>query len=344
MERKRLVALLLCAAMVLSLSGCKRRNYNAAVSLIQFEEWTSAREIFVELGDYRNSAERVKQCDYHFAEVALEEKRYDDAVAMFEALGDYEDAKDRIPDCRYVEAKDALLDEEFLEAEEKFLALGDYRDSADMAKESRYRHAQRYYALGMFEKAIDNFRMISGYRDSDRFIFLSKLRFDPQGYVADLADDMNARLSAESASFRLTLVPPNGEETERTYLAGDVPDELQVRMTFNHVNDKGRVFATGKINRVSITAESFTAEQRERAENDFLLLSSVLMAAMTNAESVGGCRAQLLQQLEDPGDGTASSREITFLYENNDCTLSVSDPGGDSFRCTFTLTVPELVK
>ena len=344
MAHRRMAALVLCVAVALSLSGCRQRDYNAAISLTQFDEWASAREIFVELGNYRRAPDRVKQCDYHFAEVALEEKRYDDAVAMFEALGDYQDSKDRILECRYLKAKDALRDECYEEAAAGFAALGDYRDSADMAKESRYRHAQHYYALGMFEKAIDNFRMISGYRDSDRFIFLSKLRFDPQGYVADLADDMNARLSAESASFRLTLVPPNGEETERTYLAGDVPDELQVRMTFNHVNDKGRVFAMGKINRVSITAESFTAAQRERAENDFLLLSSVLMAAMTNAESVGGCRAQLLQQMEDQGDGTASSRETTFLYENNNCTLSVSDLGGDAFRCTFTLTVPELVK
>lgn len=338
MAHRRMAALVLCVAVALSLSGCRQRDYNAAISLTQFDEWASAREIFVELGNYRRAPDRVKQCDYHFAEVALEEKRYDDAVAMFEALGDYQDSKDRILECRYLKAKDALRDECYEEAAAGFAALGSYSDSAEKALECRYRMAQKLYLSGNFAQAIAAFREAQGYEDAEHYIILAMLRSDPQGFIQSTAEKMNAMLS----DIRLEAAAPIENADERSYTAEVVPDELNVTVTFSHENARGETTAYGQINRMTVTAQSYTAAQRGRAEGDFLALSSALMAVLADTQDPAECEAQLVQRMEEAE--AAVEQGSTFRYQGCDCRVTVSDPGGDSTRSVFTVTVPELVQ
>lgn len=332
MVHRRLAALVLCTAMVACLSGCRQQDYSAAISLTEFGEWASARRIFVELGNYRRAPEHVKQCDYHFAEVALEEKRYDDAAAMFEALGDFQDSKDRISECRYCEAIDALRNERYEKASSLFTALGSYSDSAEKALECRYRMAQSFYLTGSFAQAIEAFREAQGYEDAEHYIILSMLRSDPQGFVQSTAEKMNAMLSG----IRLEAAAAD----ERTYTAEIEPDVLNVTVTFSHENSEGQTEASGQINRMTVVAESYTAAQRERAEGDFLAISSALMAVLADMQEPSECEALLAQQMKEAG---TAGQEATFPYQGCDCRIAVSDLGGDSTRSVFAVTVPELV-
>ncbi len=322
MKRRRIAALVVCAAMVLSVSGCRQRDYNAAISLTQFNEWVSARRIFVELGNYRNAANRVKQCDYHFATVAMEEKRYDDAIAMFEALGDYQDSEDCILECHYREAMDAFQDEQYEKAGEQFAALGDYSDSAEKALESRYRKGQKLYLSENYEQCIEAFREAEGYEDAEHYIVLAKLRGDPEGFIRNMVADMNGALS----DIRL-------EADANTYTT--VLDERKLTVTFSHESAGGQTVSHGQINKVTIAVDSYTVDTDDRAESEFVVLSSVLMAVMADTADRAGCEGQLTEQM-----GSAEE----FEYQGCDCRVSVSGLDSDGTRRVFTMTVPELVE
>lgn len=94
------------------------------------------------------------------AEIAL----YKAAAAQFAALGGYKDSADRISQCEdaierriqadiqtaYDEASKLLEQENYCLAREVFLSLGDFADSRDMAREAIYRKAEALF--GFMEK------------------------------------------------------------------------------------------------------------------------------------------------------------------------------------------------
>lgn len=80
--------------------------------------YLKAKELFAELGDYKDAPEKITQIDTAFAD--HEEKKRQDA---------YDLATDQLEQNKYLSARDA------------FSALGNYKDAQDMAKESLYRRA-----------------------------------------------------------------------------------------------------------------------------------------------------------------------------------------------------------
>lgn len=80
--------------------------------------YLKAKELFAELGDYKDAPEKITQIDTAFAD--HEEKKRQDA---------YDLATDQLEQNKYLSARDA------------FSALGNYKDAPDMAKESLYRRA-----------------------------------------------------------------------------------------------------------------------------------------------------------------------------------------------------------
>ena len=93
MKQNRINGLCLC------LCGCKSSNYSKAMEQYAAEEYQQAKDTFVSLGNYENSAQMVKKCDYQMAMKLLKEENYLEALELFRSLGDYEDSQEQSVTC-----------------------------------------------------------------------------------------------------------------------------------------------------------------------------------------------------------------------------------------------------
>lgn len=99
--------------------------YEAAEKALENQEFEDAAEMFGELGDYKDSKERVLQCYYEQGKFLMDKGDYSEAVEAFESAGNYQDAAVRV-----TRAEDAQAE---AEAEAAFEALKDKLEEADSA-------------------------------------------------------------------------------------------------------------------------------------------------------------------------------------------------------------------
>ena len=105
---KKIIAALLVIVCVFTLVACDSKDYEKANTLFAQGQYDEARAIYVELGDYEDSAEKIKACDYAKATQLMEAGEAAQAAELFEALGDYVDSADLLVKCR-TQVIDALL-------------------------------------------------------------------------------------------------------------------------------------------------------------------------------------------------------------------------------------------
>ena len=97
---KGLLALVLCAVMLLSLTGCTESiTHRRAKNLYITGEYQEAIDIFETLGDYGDSKEMISVCYYELGREAMLEEKWQEAIAYFEK-SDYHGAADRILECK----------------------------------------------------------------------------------------------------------------------------------------------------------------------------------------------------------------------------------------------------
>lgn len=118
-------------------------KYNDALALFEAEKFAEATIAFAELGDYRDSEEKIEEINitvldkqYDAAVELMDAKNYNEAISAFATLGDYRDSKEKAEEIR-----NTVLDNQYNEAEELFnageyskainiyTALNDYKDS-----------------------------------------------------------------------------------------------------------------------------------------------------------------------------------------------------------------------
>ncbi len=90
---KRIVALLLLAVMLLSLTSCAISKYKKAAQLIAQGRYEEAAQIYTELGTYEDSA---KLAQYAKAADAGEKGNFEACLTIFGNLGDYQDSPQRL--------------------------------------------------------------------------------------------------------------------------------------------------------------------------------------------------------------------------------------------------------
>ncbi len=166
----------MAAVLLVSLPGCAKNDYDAAMALLESGSYLEARESFAALGDYKDSETMVKECDYQMAVQLLDNQQYDEAIAYFEAAGDYEDSKQMISACNYQKALMLYACKQYEEAIEAFAAAGIYQDSAEKANECRYILADRALFLGNLDHAEEMFVDLGLYKDSANKVVLCKTR------------------------------------------------------------------------------------------------------------------------------------------------------------------------
>ena len=139
---KRYVALVLVLACLLT--GCGNSDYKKAMALYEEGKYEEAIVLFLELGDYEDSAEKVTACNYGIAMNFYNSKDYATAMNLFTTLGDYEDSAEKLVDCQYQMAVAAYKSEDYVLALNMFTALGDYGDASEYRRDAAWKALHAY--------------------------------------------------------------------------------------------------------------------------------------------------------------------------------------------------------
>ena len=167
--------------------------YKDAKELLEAGQLEEAKAAFGELGEYKDCAEQIMECDYRKAKALFAEDRFEEAMAGFEALGTYSDSEAQAENCMeairdrdYTAAAALLEDGKPEQARAAFIALGSYRDSADMVNECDYRTAAALLKDGKYEEAEAAFSALGAYKDSSAQIVRCKAAMRNRDYGAAL--------------------------------------------------------------------------------------------------------------------------------------------------------------
>jgi outer membrane protein assembly factor BamD (BamD/ComL family) len=156
-KKKKLLVTLIVAGCVLALAvgiavpvlieKGRSERYEAAMALMDSQDYEAAKAAFIEMGGYKEAAGMAEECqdtiDYNDAKAQMGTGEYEQARDAFKALGGFSDSEELALECQntldYNAAK-ALLDSGDNEkAKEAFLTLGEFQDSAAMVTECQNR-------------------------------------------------------------------------------------------------------------------------------------------------------------------------------------------------------------
>ncbi len=157
-------------------------NYCWAHNLLYYDNFDEAKDIFISLGDYADSADMVTECDYLKAKDYYSKEQWDDAKEIFSSLGDYSDSSDMVISCDYAKASERFSSGQWSSAKEIFSSLGDYSDSATMTKECDYQIALAYYNNGQHEDAKEIFSSLGKHSDSAAYVALCDFQYAKENY------------------------------------------------------------------------------------------------------------------------------------------------------------------
>ena len=161
-------------------------RYNTAIKYIEEENYSEAIKIFEDLGDYQDSAKKIKECQYQNALLFIEAEDYVAARTTLEALKGYNaDVETKIQLCNYSIAKEYLEKGKYDEAEKLFKELKDYGDSAELIKECSYRRALSLIENKKYEDAIAVLSKIKKYSDSSEKINEAKYLYVTENLSGD---------------------------------------------------------------------------------------------------------------------------------------------------------------
>ncbi len=113
-------------------------KYNNAVDMMTDGNLVEAHEIFVELDDYKDSAEKANECKYIQATNAFNDEDYEAAYDIFVELVDYKDSANKATECKYIQATNAFNYGDYEAAYNAFSKIKDYSDSSEMAEKSLF--------------------------------------------------------------------------------------------------------------------------------------------------------------------------------------------------------------
>ena len=116
-------------------------QYDEAVLLMERGQYEDALSAFEILGDYKDSAEKIFQCNeairdgkYNNAIAFMKDKQYMEAISLFESLDGYKDSAAKITECTYQNAVFRMDAGDVIEAYETLISLNGYQDSFEKAK------------------------------------------------------------------------------------------------------------------------------------------------------------------------------------------------------------------
>lgn len=167
---RKMAGVLVLFSLLLVLSGCKAMDYKQAQELYTQGKYEEAANMFITLGEYKDSAEMFNESMYSLATSWLDDGAYEDAEAAFTFLGEYKDSAEmaKKSKCSYAltlcEAGDyesaiAILDN-----------LEDYEPAIESRTMVQYQYANTLLAEKEYDAALEHFKECADYQDTEEIL------------------------------------------------------------------------------------------------------------------------------------------------------------------------------
>ena len=165
-------------------------RYNEAVETMKNGDLSSYEEaivIFRSLGDYKDSDEKITECENQIQKINIKNKKNKKIAAIVGAvicavIGLVAVIENVIiPAAKYNNAVKLYEASKFDEAIDVFTNLDDYKDSADQIKNCKYGKAMSYAKEGKYDEAILIFSQVKDYKDSSKQIYDIAMSFVKAG-------------------------------------------------------------------------------------------------------------------------------------------------------------------
>lgn len=157
-----------------------RIQYSSADKKLAAKDYDGAIDGFTALGDFSDSAEKVKEAKYLKAGDLAKNGSYDEAIEIYEELKNYKKSSDKLDEATYDKAKELMADKDYDAAEKLFKSLGNYEDSKKQLQEISFLKAEKLYEDGDFEAAYNAFYDLyyAGYRADEAANYMSQMTYD----------------------------------------------------------------------------------------------------------------------------------------------------------------------
>ena len=217
----------------------RQRVYDEAVYRYGKMDYENAKWMFEELGTFKDSANRVEECDsailesknakaYASAEQYVKDYEYAEAIKQYISLGDYKDSSEKSKSTftEAVEYAKALSTEgNYEQALELLNGISNYGDVAEVRQYIRYTQAKTLMESEKYAEAYNIFSEIGGYEDSKSLAEASYASFQEQLYN------------------KATALMKSGDYKSATQMFEEIADysncgELAVECTWNYLEDQ----------------------------------------------------------------------------------------------------------
>ena len=111
--KKKFVTVLGIALLCLCLTGCSMLDYKEATELYDAQDYQAAHALFAQLGDYKDSVSKDKECKYVLGKQAMENEEWDSAIEYFTNLS-HSDSEELLTFCSVEKEKHEKADYAFL--------------------------------------------------------------------------------------------------------------------------------------------------------------------------------------------------------------------------------------
>lgn len=154
-----------------------RTKYDVALHLYGQEKYEEAYLLFNELENYHDSLGLKKECIYKNSLLLMKNQQWEKAKENFSTLGNYKESGKNIKECNYQLGLTQVQNENWGNAVNIFSALTDYKDSNERLTLSNYNLAKVYHKEGKYTEAVNLFEELSDYEDSKNLKLLSMLAY-----------------------------------------------------------------------------------------------------------------------------------------------------------------------
>ena len=162
MIRKRIVktvTLTIMLALICSiLSGCKSSDYKAANQLLDSGNYIEAKEEFIALGDYKDSAEKAKEAQLLYARELCDSGKYLEASEAFMVLGDYGNAIEGANEAQRLYAIELCDSGKYSDSIAILVEIEDYAPAKETLNDVRIAYGQDLLQEKEYKRALQVFK------------------------------------------------------------------------------------------------------------------------------------------------------------------------------------------
>lgn len=201
-------------------------KYCNSIKLQNNSKYDDAIALYKELGEYKDSRNKIKECNYQKVLVDIENMNYTDAINIISEIKDYKDYNELYKEIKYLQAKQFIEKYSYSDAISNFEELNDYKDSKALLIETKYQRAIALYNIDSFSISKEIFKSLENYKESKEYLL--KIEKIQRIYGIKQIGSSDDIIEVSKSSCTLYMVNNDKEIIKTTYKVTNEDDILKI--------------------------------------------------------------------------------------------------------------------